>query len=354
MRYLASFIATHVVLLAFMPQAFADTTVCVSVAGENRVITFDLNESSGELDLQHSIRVSGGPGSMAVDPDGNRLYVAVRGSSKIAAINIHSDRRLSLIGEVDGGGDASYLSVDPSGRFLFSSFYRDGVVRVHSIRPNGSLSSKPIQVVSTDEKAHAAVLDPTGKFLFVPHTRPNAIFQFRVGIGTGQLSPNDPLKVLREENSGPRHLWFHPRLQLAVGSDEQGSSVTSYDFNAKQGTLSIKQTMSTLPADFEDKNSTSDIEIHPSGKFLYVANRGHDSLAGFSIDAMGRLEPIGHAPTEKTPRSFNISPDGAFLVAAGQAASRLAVYQVRTDGQLERLASKDVGPRPWWVLILQD
>ena len=151
---------------------------------------------------------------------------------------------------------------------------------------------------------------------------------------------------------GPRHLWFHPKLPVAFSSDEQGSSITSYDINTK-GLLSTRETLSTLPGDFRGKNSTSDIEVHPSGKHAYVANRGHDSIAVFSIDSSGKLNHQGNAPTEKTPRSFNISPDGRHLIAAGQNSGKLAIYKIGDNGSLQLIATNEVGSKPWWVLIVE-
>ena len=120
------------------------------------------------------------------------------------------------------------------------------------------------------------------------------------------------------------------------------------------GTLSAFQTVSTLPEGFAGENSCARLEVHPSGKFLYAANQGHDSIARFAVDrSTGRLTSLGQAPTEKTPRSFNLDPTGRFLYAAGQGSDKLAAFRIDpASGRLERFATYSTGKRPWWVLVV--
>ncbi len=116
-----------------------------------------------------------------------------------------------------------------------------------------------------------------------------------------------------------------------------------------------EQTISAIPADFKGANACAEIRLHPSNRFLYVSNRGHDSIAGFSLDEKtGRMASLGQTPTEKTPRSFDIDPSGNYLFAAGESSGRLAGYRVdQTSGKLERIASYDVGKMPWWVMSVR-
>jgi 6-phosphogluconolactonase len=135
---------------------------------------------------------------------------------------------------------------------------------------------------------------------------------------------------------------------------EQGSSVMAFHLDAKTGALGVFQTISTLPTDFSERNSCADLELTPSGKFLYVSNRGHDSIACFTVDAeSGKLTLVEQEPTEKTPRSFNVDPSGRFLYAAGQGSGKLASYRIDNDfGELTRLETYSVGKQPWWVLVV--
>jgi 6-phosphogluconolactonase len=122
------------------------------------------------------------------------------------------------------------------------------------------------------------------------------------------------------------------------------------------GALTPVQTERTLPDDFTGRNSCADLHLHPSGRFLYCSNRGHDSLARFAVsDQTGEIRLLGQTPTEKTPRSFAIDPSGRFVIAAGQASGKLAAYRVNLQtGDLDRYATIDAGQQPWWVLILSD
>src|SRR5204863_8502400 len=125
---------------------------------------------------------------------------------------------------------------------------------------------------------------------------------------------------------------FHPTQDIVYFSNEQGCSVTGYRLDRASGTLSAMQTITSLPAGFTARNTCSQIHLTPSGRFLYVANRGHNSIAGFAVDpASGHLEAVGHAPTEAVPSAFALDPAGQFLFAAGTASGRLASYRI--DGE---------------------
>ena len=177
---------------------------------------------------------------------------------------------------------------------------------VHRILEDGSLSKEPLQVVSTDERAHAVMTDPAGEFVFVPHTRPNSIHQFRFSSERGVFSKDDPALLQREELSGPRHLWFHPTRPFAFSSDEQGKAITSYRLS-ETGTLSVLETVLSFPEDYIEKGSTADIEVHPSGRFVYIANRGVNTVAGFAIDPeSGGVSLLQQSEVEPVTRSFNI------------------------------------------------
>ena len=137
-------------------------------------------------------------------------------------------------------------------------------------------------------------------------------------------------------------------------SNEQGCSVTAYKFDRANGTLSPFQTVPTLPEGYTEHNSCSQIQITPSGKFLYAPNRGHNSIAGFAVTAAdGTLTPLGQTPTEDIPRAFSLDPSGNFLYAAGLESARLASYRVNADsGALEPLEVYPIGQGPMWVLMV--
>lgn len=217
--------------------------------------------------------------------------------------------------------------------------------------------------LATATGAHAIATDRSNRFAYVPHIAriqdnvleppknipgPNTIMQFRFDAESGRLSPNSPPQVEQAHLAGPRHYCFHPNLDLAYFSNEQGCSVTAYRVNPSNGTLSALQSISTLPAGFDERNTCSQIHLTPSGGFLYVGNRGHNSIAGFRVEPdTGLLMPAGHAATEAVPSAFCLDPDGRFLFAAGTATGRLASYRIDDEsGALTPLAVQKVGPRP--------
>jgi len=155
--------------------------------------------------------------------------------------------------------------------------------------------------------------------------------------------------------TGPRHLAFHQSLNIVYFANEFGSSVTAYRLNQAVGSLSKFQTLSSLPADFAGTNTGADIHLTPDGRFLYVSNRGHESIAAFSVDTItGALTSLGQFVTEKTPRSFAVDPSGKFLYAGGQGSGKIAAYRInRQSGQLAHFATYDAGKNPVWILTMQ-
>jgi 6-phosphogluconolactonase len=330
--------------------------VYTSIAGENKISTFKMNPDTGKLLFQGDIALSGGPGPLAVDPRRRFLYAGIRTTCQISSFRIdHSTGGLSLIGTISLDSDPCYITTDRRGNFLLSAYYRAGKVAVHSIDENGAAGSPAVEWLSTVEHAHCIQTDASNKFAFVPHTvESNCIFQFKFDENTGKLTPNDIPKVIPEEKVGPRHFCFHPGKDIIYVSNEQGSSVTAYNFDQSAGTLTAFQTISTLPEDCDKENTCAQIHITPSGKFLYVSNRGHDSIAGFSIDdATGQLASLGQQPTEPTPRAFTIDPTGNFLFAGGQGSGNLASYRINLKtGELKPLETYVVGKNPMWVLVV--
>jgi 6-phosphogluconolactonase len=221
---------------------------------------------------------------------------------------------------------------------------------VHRLK-DGAIETPPVQTLETAKTAHCIATDSDNRYLFVPHVAPNAVFQFQFDAETGKLTPADRAAG-GTDKAGPRHLAFSPKHNLAFSSDETGSSITAYRLDPSG--LKREQTLSTLPPDFKGKNTTAEVKVHPSGKYVWVSNRGHDSLAGFAIDRSGKLAALGHTPTEKTPRSFEIDPDGRHVFGAGEGSGKLAVFQVdERTGKLARLHTYDVGKSLTWVMAVK-
>lgn len=343
-------------LFVFVPASLhAKTFVYISLDGENRIASYGVDEASGTLTNRSDTKLDAAPGSLAVSPTGHFLFASVRSSGHLASFRINAETGdLTHINTVPAGADPAFVATDRSGRFLLTAFYVAAKVTVHRIGQDGALSQEPVQSIATADKAHAILMDHQNRFAFVPHTGPNAIYQFTFDAHTGRLTPNRPLRVETGEHTGPRQLAFHPSRDLVFFDYEQGSAIAAFDLDQTTGRLSFRERLSSLPDSYSGGNSNARIEITPNGRFVYVANRGHDSLAGFSVDPhTGKLTSLGQTPTEATPRGFAIDPTGRFLYAAGQSTGKLAAFRIDADsGALTRFATYEVGERPWWVLVV--
>jgi 6-phosphogluconolactonase len=329
----------------------------ITLAGEDKISIFGLDPKTGKLSFQEDVAVPGGPAPLAIDPERRFLYVGQRSTCQVSSYRIDpSSGQLSLIGTIPLESDPCYMSTDRTGRFLLAAYYRAGRVSVHAIGQDGVVLDPPVEWLATADKAHCIRTDPTNRYAFVPHVvQSNVILQFGFDERTGHLTPNVVPQVTPEAAVGPRHYCFHPNGTTLYFVNEQGCSVTAYRLQASAGTLTPLQTISTLPPEFDGQNTCAQIHINPAGRFLYAANRGHDSIACFSIDhASGQLTAIGHQHTEKTPRAFNLDPQGRFLYAAGLDSGRLASYRLDAQsGALTALETYAVGQRPMWILVLR-
>lgn len=348
------FIASHSELKLRPRTASQTSYVYCSAAKDQSIVTYQLDSETGRLTKLASLVATGEPGPLVPSPNGDFLFASIRSTGRLASYRIEpATGKLTAINEVAAGDNPAYITVDATGQYLLTAYYTAGKVTVHLIAEDGSLSTKPVQELTTAANAHAIQLDASNRFAFVPHTGPNVIFQFDWNSETGLLTPQTQPKLDRPAQTGPRHLSWHPTKPIAYIDNEQGSSVTAYLLN-DDGALEPGQTVSTLPADSQVPNSTAEIKVHPSGRFLYVSNRGHDSLAIISLDEAGTaMKFVATEPTEKTPRSFDIDRSGRFLLAAGESSGRLAVYHIdQTSGRLKLAHTEDVGPKLWWVQTL--
>lgn len=344
-----------IALLTGDQMSHAATVVFVSMAPEQKIQSFKLNEASGELTPVEMYSVDGTPGSLCCDPQRKTLFASLRSTNKLAAYRIdQSTCRLSAINSVplSEGANAAFVGTDRSGIWLMSASYAAGTVAVHRIAEGGRIETPAVQTIVTAKTAHCIALSRDNTRVLIPHVSPNLIYLFRLDGNNGRLSEEQRIPG-GTENAGPRHLVFHSRLDIAYTSDEQGNSVTVYQ--ATSSGMAAVQTLSTLPEEFHGKNSTAEIKVHPSGRFVWVSNRGLDSLAGFSIDAdNGRLTAIGQTATEKTPRSFEIDPSGRFIFGAGEGSGRLAVFRVESEsGQLQRIHTYELGKSLTWVMAVR-
>lgn len=335
----------------------------VGLQDADKIAMFAIDDA-GKLTKQGEMPAPGGPSVMAVGPDRQMLYVGQRGGPMITTFRIDQQTGgLSVAGTAAQRHAPTFLAPDRTGRFMLVAYYQGGGAAVFRLAGDGTVGEPSQDWLATAIGAHAIATDRSNRFAYLPHIAriqdnvlelpknipgPNTIMQFRFDAESGRLNANAPPQVEQANLVGPRHYCFHPSLDLAYFSNEQGCSVTSYRIDPNNGTLSALQTISTLPAGFDARNTCSQIHLTPSGRFLYVGNRGHNSIAGFRVAPdTGLLMPAGHAPTEAVPSAFCLDPDGRFLFAAGTATGRLASYRIDdNNGALTPLTVQEVGPRP--------
>ena len=270
-------------------------------------------------------------------------------------------KQLTQIQQVSSHGPGpAYVRLDQSGRFLMCANYVAGNVVIYPIRPDGTLGDPTANVMHSGKSVnpsrqeaphpHAIVASPDNRFVYVPDLGIDRVVAYQFEDTTGKLRPKPELDVITPAGSGPRHFVFAPSGKWAFVSLELTSEVAAYAY--ADGVLTELGRWSTIPAEFEDLNSCSEIRASSDGKNVYIGNRGHDSIAVFSVDATsGKLTREQIVLTHgKTPRNFGISPDDRWLVAGNQDSHTLVCF--RRDSSKGLLRQKgDVLDSPSPVLI---
>src|SRR6266568_2313263 len=286
----------------------------VCLQDDDKIAAFSLDGDTGQLTPQAEFAVAGGPSVIAISPDRRVLYVGTRNQPAISSFRIdRGTGGLTPHGTVAEEHAPTFLAPDRTGKYLLCAYYQGGGAAVHPLAADGAVGAPSLGWL-------AIATDRSNRFAFVPHIArlndnvleppknnpgPNVIFQFKFDAQTGHLTANSPPRVEPEERVGPRHYCFHPSRDLVYFLNEQGCSVTAYRLDPATGALTAAPTISTLPDGYTERNTCSQIHLTPSGRFLYVGNRGHNSIAGFAVDpATGHLTPAGHVPTEAVPSAF--------------------------------------------------
>ncbi|HSH17117.1 MAG TPA: lactonase family protein, partial [Verrucomicrobiae bacterium] len=248
------------------------------------------------------------------------------------------------------GGAPCHLTLGSQGRAVLVANYSGGSIISYRLEADGRIGSRASFIQHTGSSvnqrrqeaphAHGIYLDARDRFAYVPDLGIDEVVIYRFDAATGELELNSPAGVKLPPGSGPRHFALHPTKPLAWSLNELLSTVTALEVNPTTGALTAGITVSTLPAGFVGGNSTAEIFVHPTGRFLYASNRGHDSIAVFTIDeTSGALSLVQHQPISgKTPRSFALDPTGRWLLAAAQGSDVVNVFRV--DPASGRLATK--------------
>lgn len=362
-RPLAFGLAVAVVTLSINSSS-ADDAVRVYVgsyadAKNDGIHLLELDRSSGKLTRGGGTAGAQNPSFLAIHPNKRFLYAVCEvaeidgkptGAVAAFAIDAKHGGLKPLNRESSGGQGPCHLVVDKAGKNVLAANYGGGSVCCLPVDGEGRLAKASAFVQhhgkSVDAQrqeaphAHSVNLDPANRFAFVADLGLDQVLVYKFDAGKGSLKANDPPAAKVKPGSGPRHFAFHPSGRFAYVINEMALTVTAFSYNAAKGVLSEVQTISTLPEGARgDDFSTAEVQVHPSGKFVYGSNRGHNSIAAFSVDAQsGRLTPVGHqASGGKTPRNFGIDPSGKYLLAANQDSDNIVVFEI--DAKTGKLSS---------------
>jgi 6-phosphogluconolactonase len=331
----------------------------------------ELDTATGTLTSKGLAAETSNPSFLAIHPS-HKFLVAVgeianfggkkEGAASSFTIEPKSGKLTLINQESSKGGGPCHVSIDKTGKNALVANYGGGSVACIPIGDDGKLApaSAFIQHTGTGPDksrqqgphAHSINLDPANRFAVAADLGLDKVFIYRFDPAKGSLTPNDPAFGATPPGAGPRHFSFHPSGQYGYVCDEMTSAVTAFSYD--KGVLKEIQTISTLPEPVKG-NSTAEIQVHPSGKFVYCSNRGHNSIAMFSIDPdTGKLTRIGNESTQgKTPRNFGIDPSGTFLLAANQDSGNVVVFKIDpATGKLKATGSSLEVPNPVCVRMM--
>ncbi|MBD2754633.1 lactonase family protein [Spirosoma validum] len=315
-----------------------------SVRGSEGVYVFEFDRKAGTMQQIQSISNGKNPSFLALHPSGNYLYSVNEGPDKAGGASAYAVDKATgklqfLNSQSTLGGGPCHISIDKTGKTAFVSNYGGGSLAVFPIGTDGKLSAAADSVQDSgtgpNEKrqekphVHSATLAPDNRFVYVADLTTDKLNIFDIDVKASTVKPASTPYASVKPGSGPRHFTFHPNGKYGYLVEELTSTVASFSRNAQTGALTLLQdNVKTLPDDFTGQNTSADIHIDPSGKFLYQSNRGANTLAIFSIGNDGKLTKIGDQPTEgKTPRNFLIDPKGDFIFVAHQDTDNITIFK---------------------------
>ena len=310
---------------------------------------FRFDAATGKLEAAGVAAETPNPSFVNFHPNGKFLYAVSEmpapGGGKGGAVSAFSiDRatgKLTLLNtQSSNGSGPCFVRADATGKTVLVANYGSGSVAALPIQADGSLGpvagfdqhsgSSANQSRQSAPHAHSANFSPDNRFAIVADLGLDKLFVYKLDAVKAGIALNDPPFFSTAPGAGPRHFAFHPNGKFGYVINEMGQTVTAMSWDAQRGAFAELQTVSTVPPDYKDPgNTTAEVVVHPSGKFLYGSNRGHDSIAVFAIDKTGRLTLKGNTPTQgKVPRNFALDPSGQWMIVANQNSDNLVVFRV--------------------------
>lgn len=363
MRPLIAYVGTYTSPLKNM----LSTQVDLPPGNGRGIHLFKVDRESGEM-TPYDVHVMGtSPSALVFNENRTRLYSANEtertGDNEAGSVSAFAvsptDGKLRLLNSVSSGGKGpAHLSIHPSGKFVLVANYFGGSVAVLPILPDGRLGEAsdfkqdsgtigPTRATnappgsfafSGHDQAHAHMIesDPSGRYVLHVDLGLDKIFVWKFDESAGKLTASDPASISLPPGDGPRHFHFHPNGRWLYSLQEEGSTIVLFDYDSKNGRLTSRQTISSLPPGYAGSNFCSGILVSEDGRFVYVGNRLHDSIGIFAVEDSGELTFLTEEWTRGDyPRSFNFAPSGEFLYACNQRADNLATFRVdKQSGKL--------------------
>jgi len=344
--------------------------------GESKgIYSFVLDTGAGTLEPEGLAAETENPSFLAIHPSGNYLYACgelskFQGQDSGALTSFKIDGatgKLEKMNEVAAGGTSTcHANVTRNGQFIAVANYGSGSCATFAIGSDGKLGERTGYQQHSGSSvdpgrqrgphAHSVNFDRQNKHLIVADLGLDQVKVYDFNAANGSLAPNEPAFAAVKPGSGPRHFSFHPSGKYAYVINEMACTVTAFKWDAKKGTLTEIETVTTLPGPVQKGYSTAEVVAHPNGRFLYGSNRGHNTIAVYQInESTGKLSTVEHKSTQgEVPRNFAIDPTGRYLVAANQNSHTLALYRINmSTGALEAAGAPVKAPSPVCVRYLR-
>ena len=339
---------------------------------DSAIHAYELDPGTGSMGLIHRTTDVAYPFMMTLSPDRKFLYTNHsvggfgKGGDQVAAYElVGRTGELKLLNRQSTVGTAAcYTEIDSSARSVLVAHYDSGQIVSLPVLKDGTLGA--VVSVMTHEGSsvnadrqecahgHCVVVSPDDRFAYAADLGIDKVMCYRLDAATAMLSPNEQPFVSTRPGAGPRHLTFHPNGKFVYLINELDSTITLFDYEVDSGFLTERQTIPTLPPDFDGHNQCADIKCTPDGRFLYGTNRGHDSIAAYRIDDNGRLTLLAIEPSlGKGPQNLAMTPDGGLLLCANEPSHNVVLFRIDLEsGGLSQVGESILMPEPSCIVMV--
>ena len=345
-----------------------------SQRGSEGIYVFQFNRDKVTLELLQTVSGKDSPNFLAIHPNNDYLYAVhsegITPDTKagtVTSYEIGSSGKLTKKNEQSSEGSGPcHVSVDPKGEYIYVSNYGAGSLSVYPVHQDGTLGEASDVIVhegsgpNSDRQSsphnHSAIPAENGHYVYASDLGADKIIAYKLNREKGTLSTSEAQCMRTKPGGGPRHFDIHPSGNYAYSVEELTSHIAAYSIDQSNGSLKFIERESLIPGDFSKNNTGADIQVSPDGEYVYASNRGHNSLAIYSIDQeSGELTSEGHASTHgETPRNFLIDQNGEFIFVAHQNSDNIVVLRRdQNTGKLEYTGKKASVPAAVCIQQLQ-